>query len=90
MICCPACKAPLTDSEVRAILGAFGASKRKVKTGGRNGGRPRKDDPLDPRKPTPNPAVQSTPAKRNPAVAKLASEIEEIQERTHLVAFEDL
>ena len=86
---CPACKAPLTDDEVASIVGASSSAKRKRKAGGHLGGRKRKEDASDPRKPTANPALQPSPP-RPAIIAKLASEIEEIKERTHLVAFDDL
>lgn len=37
---CPACLANLGDKEIRSILGAYGASRRKNPGGGKNGGRP--------------------------------------------------
>jgi hypothetical protein len=54
------------------------------------GGRKRKEDAADPRKPTANPALQPSPKPKPAIIAQLASEIEEIQERTHLVPFDDL
>lgn len=50
---CPCCHAPISETELKALWGAYTSSKRKTKGHGKSTGRPRKQDPSDPRKATP-------------------------------------
>jgi hypothetical protein len=38
---CPHCEHELTETEARAIFGSFAQSRRKIRKGGTNGGRPK-------------------------------------------------
>jgi hypothetical protein len=42
---CPNCDQPLSPEQITKLWSQLSASKRKVKTGGRNGGRPKKAEP---------------------------------------------
>ena len=51
-ILCPCCHAPISETELKALWGAYTSSKRKTKGHGKSTGRPRKQDPAHPRKAT--------------------------------------